>query len=94
MTNLIENTINDCHNNIYNKLEYILREKLSLLGLDLCDINVKKRITLITREGDMNSYNLDAIDENDLGTPIMFFEIKNEIDFKNDGKIIININYL
>ena len=94
MSNLIENVINDCHNNIYNKLEYILREKLSLLGLDLCDINVKKRITLITREGDMNSYNLDAIDENDLGTPIMFFEIKNEIDFKNDGKIKININYL
>lgn len=92
--NLIENTIKDCFNDIFNKLECILKDKLLLIGLDLYDIEVKKRISLITRECEMNSYNLDVIDENNLGTPILFFEIKNEIDFKSNGKITININYI
>lgn len=89
-----DNLIKDCFNDISNKLEFILKEKLLLFGLDLYDIEVKKRISLITRECEMNSYNLDVIDENNLGTPILFFEIKNEIDFKSNGKITININYI
>lgn len=87
--NLIENTEEIAYN-----IESVLNEKLLDRGLNLYDFGTKERLTLITNEeSGFNSYNLDVIDEKNLGIPIMYFKIVNETDLKTNG-IKLTLQYL
>lgn len=92
--NLIENAIKRSIEDIAYNIESVLNGKLLEMGLNLYDFGVKQRLTLITNEETgLNSYNLDVIDENNLGTLIMQFKIVNETDLKTNG-IKLTLQYL